>query len=103
MSAELRKHLVRPGREVWNTYGPTETTVIASGAILTGEEPVRIGLPVPGSRTHRAVDSRVSRWQGETGELIVGGVGLGRYLDPAKDAVYAPLRALGLGPGLPDR
>ncbi|HXF01762.1 MAG TPA: Pls/PosA family non-ribosomal peptide synthetase, partial [Arthrobacter sp.] len=35
------------------------------------------------------------RW-GEEGELIIGGVGLGRYLDPAKDAEkYAPLPALG--------
>ncbi|WP_262925710.1 AMP-binding protein [Kocuria atrinae] len=93
---ELTKHLVRPGREVWNTYGPTETTVIASGAILTGEDPVRIGLPVPGWEL-TVVDSEGQpvAW-GETGELIVGGVGLGRYLDPAKDAeMYAPLPALG--------
>ncbi|MCT1801518.1 AMP-binding protein, partial [Kocuria carniphila] len=93
---ELTKHLVRPGREVWNTYGPTETTVIASGAILTGEDPVRIGLPVPGWEL-TVVDSEGQpvAW-GETGELIVGGVGLGRYLDPAKDAeMYAPLPSLG--------
>ncbi|WP_243635613.1 Pls/PosA family non-ribosomal peptide synthetase [Kocuria tytonicola] len=93
---ELTRHLVRPGREVWNTYGPTEATVIATGALLTGEAPVRIGLAVPGWEL-AVVDSQGEpvAW-GETGELIIGGVGLGRYLDPEKDAEkYAPLESLG--------
>ena len=35
---------------------------------------------------------------GGTGELVIGGVGLARYLDPAKDAEkFAPLPALGWG------
>ena len=34
--------------------------------------------------------------EGEIGELIIGGVGLARYLDPAKDAEkYAPMPSLG--------
>ena len=34
--------------------------------------------------------------EGEVGELIIGGVGLARYLDPAKDAEkYAPMPTLG--------
>ena len=34
--------------------------------------------------------------EGATGELIIGGVGLARYLDPAKDAEkYAPMPSLG--------
>ena len=45
---ELAARLVAPGREVWNTYGPTEATVVACGAELTGEGPVRIGLPLDG-------------------------------------------------------
>jgi hypothetical protein len=41
---------------------------------------------------------------GETGELVIGGVGLARYLDPAKDAEkYAPLPALGWAAGVPQR
>ena len=36
------------GREVWNTYGPTEATVVACAAPLTGDGPVRIGLPLDG-------------------------------------------------------
>src|SRR5690606_12609769 len=34
--------------------------------------------------------------EGESGELIIGGVGLARYLDPVKDAEkYAPMPTLG--------
>ncbi|TFI17894.1 non-ribosomal peptide synthetase, partial [Micrococcus endophyticus] len=34
--------------------------------------------------------------EGATGELIIGGVGLARYLDPAKDTEkYAPMPTLG--------
>ena len=49
-----------PGREVWNTYGPTEATVVACGALLTGEGPVRIGLPLDGWDL-AVVDARASR------------------------------------------
>ena len=71
-----------------------------------------------GGRLRRAADRRrgrcgsgcrstagTSRWStptdsrspgGATGELIIGGVGLARYLDPAKDAEkYAPMPTLG--------
>lgn len=45
---ELAERLAIDGREVWNTYGPTEATVVACGAQLTGDGPVRIGLPLDG-------------------------------------------------------
>ncbi len=93
---ELAARLVAPGREVWNTYGPTEATVVACGAQLTGEGPVRIGLPLDG--WDLAVVDGEGRHvaPGETGELIIGGVGLARYLDPAKDAEkYAAMPTLG--------
>ena len=46
-------------------------------------------LAVVDAAGHRVAD-------GEPGELIIGGVGLARYLDPAKDAVvYAPMPTLG--------
>lgn len=96
----LVNRLASPNRELWNTYGPTETTVICSGQRmepLSDDDAVRIGratlgweLAVIDPNTEQPV-----RW-GETGELVVGGVGLGRYLDTAKDAeAYAPLPALG--------
>jgi non-ribosomal peptide synthetase-like protein len=93
---ELAARLVAPGREVWNTYGPTEATVVACGAELTGEGPVRIGLPLDGWDL-AVVDPAGNRVaDGATGELIIGGVGLARYLDPAKDAEkYAAMPGLG--------
>ena len=92
----LAPRLVREGREVWNTYGPTEATVVACGAQLSADGPVRIGLPLDG--WDLAVVDPAGRPVpvGETGELIIGGVGLARYLDPAKDAEkYAPMPSLG--------
>lgn len=93
---ELAARLVAPGREVWNTYGPTEATVVACGALLTGEPPLRIGLPLDGWDL-AVVDAEGHRVpEGSTGELVIGGVGLARYLDPAKDAAtYAPMPTLG--------
>lgn len=94
---DLIVRLQKPGREIWNTYGPTETTVIVSGAIMTPEPPVRIGRPIDG--WHAAVIDPATQqpvaW-GETGELVVGGVGVARYLDAERDAIqYAPLESLG--------
>ena len=93
---ELATRLVAPGREVWNTYGPTEATVVACGAELTGEGPVRIGLPLDGWDLAVVDGAGLPVPEGATGELIIGGVGLARYLDPAKDAEkYAPMPSLG--------
>ncbi len=92
---ELAERLAVEGREVWNTYGPTEATVVACGARLTGDTPVRIGLPLDGwdLAVVDAVGNEVA--EGEVGELIIGGVGLARYLDPVKDAEkFAPMPSL---------
>jgi len=93
---DLAARISARGREVWNTYGPTEATVVACAAPLGGPGPVRIGLPLDGwdLAVVDAAGARVA--EGETGELIIGGVGLARYLDPAKDAdKYAAFTALG--------
>ncbi|MER7208716.1 Pls/PosA family non-ribosomal peptide synthetase [Streptosporangium sp. NPDC000239] len=93
---ELAERLAVPGREVWNTYGPTEATVVACAAPLTGEGPVRIGLPLAGWELAVVDAGGDPLPMGETGELVIGGVGLARYLDQAKDAErYAPLVSLG--------
>ncbi|ORB32010.1 Pls/PosA family non-ribosomal peptide synthetase [Mycolicibacterium parafortuitum] len=95
------------GREVWNTYGPTEATVVACAARLDGfggqerSDPgmrtgaVSIGLPLPG--WDLAVVDQDGRpvGTGQVGELVIGGVGLARYLDPDKDSEkYAPFPTL---------
>ncbi|MDK7180638.1 AMP-binding protein [Corynebacterium riegelii] len=79
-SQELADRLSN-GREMWNTYGPTEATVVASAARLEPGKPVTIGWALDGWDLAISSDG-----QGDQGELIIGGVGLARYLDPAKDA-----------------
>jgi non-ribosomal peptide synthetase-like protein len=92
---ELAERLAVPGREVWNTYGPTEATVVACGARMTGDGPVRIGLPLDGWELAVIDADGALVPMGGTGELVIGGAGLARYLDPVKDAEkFTPLPAL---------
>ncbi|CAN1545326.1 NRPS_term_dom, non-ribosomal peptide synthetase terminal domain of unknown function [Mycobacteriaceae bacterium] len=93
---ELAERLVTDGREVWNTYGPTEATVVSCGARLDGAGPVSIGLPLDGWDLV-VVDSAGTPVElGGVGELVIGGLGLARYLDPVKDAEkFAPMPSLG--------
>jgi non-ribosomal peptide synthetase-like protein len=93
---ELAERLAVDGREVWNTYGPTEATVVACAALLDGSTPIRIGLPLDGWDLAVVGPDGEPVAEGMVGELIIGGVGLGRYLDPVKDAEkYAPHPQLG--------
>lgn len=93
---DLADRLCVEGREVWNTYGPTEATVVACGSRLAAGAPVSIGLPLPGWDLAVVDRSGEPVAVGDVGELVIGGVGLARYLDPAKDAEkYAPLPSLG--------
>ena len=88
------------GRELWNTYGPTEATVVSTARRLRVGEPVTIGTALEGWTTAviDAEDRPVA--PGEPGELVIGGVGLGRYLDPELDRLrYPPLPALGWARG----
>ncbi|WP_232662947.1 Pls/PosA family non-ribosomal peptide synthetase [Pseudonocardia sp. TRM90224] len=93
---ELAERVAVEGREVWNTYGPTEATVVACAAQLTGEGPVRIGLPLDGWALAVVDAAGEPVAMGESGELVIGGVGLARYLDTEKDAAkFAALESLG--------
>ncbi|MCT9078376.1 Pls/PosA family non-ribosomal peptide synthetase [Streptomyces fulvoviolaceus] len=93
---ELAQRLVTEGREVWNTYGPTEATVVACASLMSGEEPIRIGLPLDGWELAVVDEAGELVPMGGTGQLVIGGVGLARYLDAEKDAEkYAPLESLG--------
>ncbi|MDX1889836.1 Pls/PosA family non-ribosomal peptide synthetase [Mycolicibacterium sp. 050158] len=93
---ELAERLAVEGREVWNTYGPTEATVVACLAKLEGRGPVSIGLPLPGWDLAVVDKEGLPVAVGDVGELVIGGVGLARYLDPEKDAEkYAPMPTLG--------
>jgi non-ribosomal peptide synthetase-like protein len=93
---ELAQRLAVDGREVWNTYGPTEATVVACAAKLDGVGPVSIGLPLPGWDLAVVDTDGQPVSYGDVGELMIGGVGLARYLDRDKDAEkYAPMPTLG--------
>ncbi|MGW6646868.1 Pls/PosA family non-ribosomal peptide synthetase [Streptomyces iakyrus] len=93
---ELAQRLVTEGREVWNTYGPTEATVVACASLMTGQEPIRIGLPLDGWELAVVDEAGEPVPMGGSGQLVIGGVGLARYLDTEKDAEkYAPLESLG--------
>ena len=93
---ELAARLAGPGREVWNTYGPTEATVVSCAARMDGSGEVSIGVPLDGWDLAVVDAAGHPVGYGESGELVIGGVGLARYLDPAKDAEkYAPMASLG--------
>lgn len=93
---ELGQRLARAGREVWNTYGPTEATVVSCAAPIRAGEPIRIGLPLDGWDLAVVDEGGARVPAGQTGELVIRGVGLGRYLDAARDEVaYAPMTTLG--------
>ena len=94
---EIGARLATADREVWNTYGPTEATVVACGAQLTGDAAGADRPPARRLGPRRRRRRRATRSApGETGELIIGGVGLARYLDPDKDAEkYAAMPTLG--------
>jgi len=94
--AELVERLAVGQREVWNTYGPTETTVVACAARMYAGTPVRIGVPLDGWDL-AVVDKEGNRVPGgEIGELVIGGVGLARYLDETLSSQrFAPMPSLG--------
>ncbi|WP_330318933.1 Pls/PosA family non-ribosomal peptide synthetase [Streptomyces platensis] len=93
---ELVERLVTEGREVWNTYGPTEATVVACAALLTRNGPVMIGLPLDGWDLTVVDTAGAPVTMGGSGQLVIGGVGLARYLDRDKDTEkYGPLESLG--------
>jgi non-ribosomal peptide synthetase-like protein len=93
------EHLVErlaEGRELWNTYGPTEATVVTTAIRLMPGEPVTIGQPLRGWELAVVDDDGELVKAGEPGELVVSGVGLGRYLKPDLDAErYRRLPSMG--------
>ncbi len=73
-------------------HGSTRTGRCGSGCRSTGG--------TSPSSTRRGIRAARAR----SGELIIGGVGLARYLDPDKDAEkYAPMPSLGWAARLPQR
>ena len=83
-------------REVSKTYGPTEATFVSTATRCHPNRPVTIGWPLNGWKVAVADGSGEPVELGAPGELVIGGVGLARYLDRDLDAErFAPLPALG--------
>ena len=71
--ADIIEKWAAPGRLLMNTYGPTEATVVATYAWCRPDEPITIGVPLPGYETC-VVDSRLAPLpDGREGELCIGG------------------------------
>lgn len=68
---------------VHNVYGPTEATVWTSAKLLTGDEPITIGKPIPGVDYHL---DHSGNTEPDAGELCITGAALARgYLgDPER-------------------
>lgn len=82
--------------ETWNTYGPTEATVVTTATRVVPGRPLTIGYALNGWLTAVVDEEGCPVPDGQPGELVIGGAGLGRYLDPALDrARYAPNPHLG--------
>jgi len=67
--------------QVVNNYGPTECTVVATSGVVANQQRTglpSIGKPIQGTNIH-IVDERGNKVAaGETGEMYIGGAGVGR-------------------------
>ena len=74
---DLVRRWYRPERRMLNTYGPTETTVTATWCELYPDRPVTIGVPLPTYSVYILDDQLRPVKQGESGEICIGGPGVG--------------------------
>lgn len=74
---ELLKRWAKPGRRVLNTYGPTEISVMCTWLELIPGRPVTIGRPLPGYEVWVVDEALKPIADGEAGELVVAGPGVG--------------------------
>jgi non-ribosomal peptide synthetase-like protein len=77
-SNELVTRWAKPGRRMLNTYGPTEATVVATWSECVIGEAVSIGKPLPGYTIYVLDENLQPVAPGESGELFIGGAGVGR-------------------------
>ncbi len=68
----------KSGRRILNTYGPTEATVIATWSEMNVGEKVTIGKPLPNYSIYVIKENNELAVIGESGELLIGGIGLAR-------------------------
>ncbi len=79
----LAKTLTGMTRALWNHYGPTETSICATRErVLPEAEFITLGLPIDNVQIYVLDENRNPCAVGETGEIYIGGAGVGRgYLN----------------------
>jgi len=79
----LAKTLTSMTRVLWNHYGPTETSICATRErVSPNTETITLGLPIDNVKIHVLDEDLNPVEPGATGELYIGGVGVGRgYLN----------------------
>jgi len=81
-SKEIASRWCKSNRLVFNTYGPTEAAVIATYKILSPDEEVTIGRPLPGYDVLLVNDQLELIANDEVGEILIGGESIARgYLN----------------------
>ncbi|AXC11793.1 hypothetical protein ACPOL_2471 [Acidisarcina polymorpha] len=66
-------------RALWNHYGPTETSICATRErVLPGAELITLGWPIDNVSIYVLDEHQEPVPEGETGEIYIGGVGVGR-------------------------
>lgn len=87
LDSALANQLVQTDAQIWNLYGPTETTIwsVATKVKRTEAEKnaqlgsgAAIGLPIGNTQTYILDASLDPTPQGLSGELYIGGLGVGR-------------------------
>jgi amino acid adenylation domain-containing protein len=83
LSKTLAESLLPLSKSVWNIYGPTETTVYSTIKRITEQqEVITIGKPAHNTTVYILDEFLQQVPQGETGELVIAGEGVGRgYLN----------------------
>ena len=75
----LANQLLSRGQVLWSLYGPTEATVTTTVyRVEPGNDPVYLGEPIENAEIHLLDTNLQPVRDGETGQLYIGGPGLGR-------------------------
>ena len=69
---------LNPDAYIMNGYGPTETTISCTMKVITGNDNITIGIPNTNVFAYIIDDNCNEVAEGETGELLICGKGVGR-------------------------
>ncbi len=76
LASDLARDLAPRGCQLWNMYGPTETTIWSSAYRITSQDEVFVGPPMANTQFYVVDERRQPVPVGQSGELLIGGVGV---------------------------